>query len=267
MNGHTDSCHPAVHVEHGEVSLQALRLLLMREKLVVRVENFVSSELCRLVADGLQRQGYNDYINAPTVGRIGMSFYETGGQPDIVEHYFSAALENIALLRSACAPHASPMDMLRCVLDEAWPLGACLQTLSGRKMFVGLSRNMRPGAPLLVHHDIFARLAPDDPEANDLMMQLAANVYIDVPEDGGELLIWLDEISDADFLRLRGSSYGLPIEALGPPDIRIKPAVGDLIIFNGRKLHAVAPGHGADRLTVSCFIGYRGPNHPLTVWS
>jgi len=267
MNVEIDSCDSCVIVEQGELSLASLRQLLTRKALVVHVERFVSTELCRLVADGLQRQGYTDYINAPTLGRIGMSFYETGGRPDVIERYFASAPENIALLRSACAPYASPMDVLRCVLDELWPHGARLQTLGGRKMFVGLSRNIRPGAPMLAHHDIFARLAPDDAEARDLITQLAVNVYVDVPAEGGELMIWLDEISDAEFLERRGSSYGLSIEALGPPDLRIRPAVGDLILFNGRKLHAVAPGKGADRLTVSCFVGYRGGDHPLTFWS
>lgn len=262
-----DASHPGVIVEHGELSLHALRQLFTRDALVVHVRDFVSSELCRLVAERLQRQGYTDYINAPTLGRIGMSFYETGGRPDIIEQYFVSASDNIALLRSACAPYASPMDLLRCTFDELWPCGARLQTLGGRKMFVGLSRSMRPGAPMLAHHDIFARLAPDDREANDLLCQLAVNVYVDMPAEGGELLVWLDEISDAEFLERRGTNYGLPIESLGPPDLSIKPETGDLILFNGRKLHAVAPGQGADRLTVSCFVGYRGGDRPLTFWS
>jgi hypothetical protein len=258
---------PPVIVEYGELPVAALRALMTQDALVVRVTNFVSPTLCRLVATNLLRQGYHDYINAPTVGRIGMSFYETGGRSEIVDQYFDTAGANIALLRNACSPYALPMDTLRCVLDEVWPNGALLQSLTGRKMFVGLSRSMRPGAPLLAHHDVFARLAPNDNEANDLLVQVAANIYIDMPAVGGELLMWRDEISDAEFLQRRGSSYGLPLDALGAPDIEIKPGVGDLILFNARKLHAVAPGMGNDRLTLSCFVGYRGADQPLSFWS
>lgn len=257
----------AIVVENEELSVAALRALTAREALIVRVRNFISVPLCRQIAARLQRHGYSDYINAPTVGRIGMSFYETGGKSDIVDYYFDTAARNIQVLRSACAPYASPMDTLRCVLDELWPHGACLQSLSGRKMFIGLSRNMRPGAPLLAHHDIFARLAPNDDEAKDLLAQFAVNIYLDVPYKGGELLMWREEISDAEFLERRGTSYGLDLDSLGSPDIVVKPERGDLILFNARKLHAVAPGVGSDRLTLSCFVGYRGAEQALTFWS
>jgi hypothetical protein len=251
----------------GALSREMVEALIKKDVPIIRVANFVHPGTCRLIAQGLQREGYNEYINAPTVGRIGMSFFETGEKQEIIDHYFRTALSNIETLRRACAPYQCPIDLFRCVVDEVWPKGANLQALSGRKMFVGLSRNMRPGAPLLAHHDIFARLAPHDSEANDLQMQMAVNVYIDVPEEGGELLMWRDEISDAEFLRRRGPKYGMDIEPLGVPDIVVKPEVGDLIIFNARKLHAVAAGNGSDRLTLSCFLGFRGHDQPLTFWS
>jgi hypothetical protein len=251
----------------GGLSLEALHALTRREALVVRIPGFVPAEMCRLIARGLQREGYDDYLNAPTVGRIGMSFFETGGKVELIDQYFAIALANIRTLRNACAPYQCPIDVFRCVVDELWPSGANLQSLSGNKMFVGLSRNMRPGAPLLAHHDIFARLAPKDPEASDLLMQMAVNVYVDVPPSGGELMMWRDEITDAEFLRRRGDKYGMDIEPLGAPDVLLKPQLGDLIIFNARKLHAVAAGSGSDRLTLSCFLGYRGDARPRTIWS
>lgn len=251
----------------GKLTLALLESLVSGEALIIRIADFIRPETCRLIASGLQRAGYTDYLNAPTVGRIGMSFFETGEKKEIIDHYFRTAIPNIEILREACEPYQCPVDVFRCVVDEIWPKGANLQELSGRKMFVGLSRNMRPGAPLLAHHDMFARLAPHDPEANDLVMQMAVNVYVDVPEQGGELLMWREEISDAEFLRRRGSRYGMEIEPLGVPDIVVKPRVGDLIIFNARKLHAVASGSGSDRLTVSSFLGYRGHGRPLTFWS
>ncbi len=249
------------------LSQEMVEALIARDAPIIRVANFVQPSTCRSIARGLQKEGYDDYLNAPAVGRIGMSFFETGENEELIERYFHTALPNIATLRKACAPYPCPIDVFRCVVDELWPKGANLQTLSGRKMFAGLSRNMRPGAPLLAHHDMFARLAPHAQEANDLLMQMAVNVYIDVPAQGGELLMWRHEIPDAEFLRRRGDKYGMDIEPLGSPDIVVKPEVGDLIIFNARKLHAVAAGEGSDRLTLSCFLGYRGLDRPLTFWS
>lgn len=256
-----------VITEDEALSLDAMHALLNREAIAVRVKRFIDATACRQISLGLQRAGYDDYVNAPTVGRIGMSFFETTGSAELREHYFRTAIPNIQLLRDACAPYQCPIDIFRCALDELWPHGAQLQTLGGRKMFAGLSRNMRPGTPLLAHHDIFARLAPESHEATSLVGQFAANVYADVPDQGGELLIWRDEISDDEFLRRRGDMYGMALEPLGTPDIVIRPATGDLILFNARKLHAVAPGTGSDRLTLSCFVGFRGDGRPLTFWS
>ena len=180
---------------------------------------------------------------------------------------FSNALSNIEMLREACHPYANPIDTLRCRLDEHWPAGCHLQTLYGRKMFVGLSRCMRPGTPLLPHHDMFARHAPGAPESKSLISQFGINVYVDVPAQGGELAMWTKEVSDVEFLQLRGDNYAIPMDRLDEPDFKVKPQSGDLILFNARKLHAVLPGTGSNRLTLSAFVGYRGSSQPLTVWS
>ena len=134
-------------------------------------------------------------------------------------------------------------------------------------MFVGLSRSMKPGVPLKAHHDMFGRHAPDTPEAASLISQFGVNVYVDVPEVGGELAMWNTEISDEEFLEQRGDDYAIPLEQLGAHDFSVKPKVGDLILFNARKLHAVLSGKGTDRLTLSTFLGFRGEAEPLTVWS
>lgn len=262
-----DSSPAGIQVADGGLHLGALEALFNGDALVLRIPGFVPEGACQALSAGAQRVGYHDYINAPTVGRIGMSFYETSSDAELRELYFRTAIDNIRILRNACSPYAFPIDTLRCELDDIWPAGAQLQSMGGRKMFVGLSRNMRPGAPLLAHHDIFARLASDSAEALSLLRQIAGNVYIGMPEKGGELLMWHNEISDAEFLERRGERYGLPVESLGAPDLVIAPRTGECILFNARKLHAVAPGLGGDRLTLSCFIGYRGRNEPLTLWS
>jgi len=251
----------------GELNLRNLRALTAHQVQVLRIPRFVGSAACADLAGGLRSTGYSDYRNAPSVGRIGMSYFETERKPEIVEHYFATALANVSLLRMACAPHPFPVDTLRCLFDELWPAGCGVQVLYGRKMFVGLSRRMAPGVPLLAHHDMFGRHAPGTPEAASLVSQFAINVYVEVPEAGGELALWRDEITDAEFLERRGPHYGIPLGELGPPDFTVKPQDGDLILFNARKLHAVLPGVGRDRLTLSAFLGYRGPDERLTVWS
>lgn len=245
----------------NSLSTKVLKSLVDNKTQIVRIKNYIDRNACKSISMSLRKQGYNDYLNAPSVGRIGMSYFETGMKEDVINHYFDTAQKNINILRNSCYPFPYPIDIFRCMVDEQWSKGCTLQTLYNKKMFVGLSRCMKPGIPLLARH------APNTPEADSLISQFGVNVYVDVPETGGDFAMWLDEISDREFLERRGSKYGMSIEPLGEPDFSIKPENGDLILFNARKLHAVLPGEGSDRLTISAFLGYRGDDLPLTIWS
>ncbi len=250
-----------------ELRKEALTSLATGKVLVLRVRGMVDAAICALIAARAEGYGYSPYLNVPSVRRIGMAFYETEGKTELVDQYFARARQHVGDFRRACLPYCSPIDTLRCMLDEAWPPGANLQTLEQRKMFVGLSRLVQPGTTFLAHHDIFSEDAPGCVEATSLKAQFGANVYLQMPETGGALLMWNREISPVQFNRMRGLDYGVPVESLGKPDLSVRPCPGDLLIFNSRKMHAVSPGTGRSRLAVSCFVGYRGEAEPLTFWS
>lgn len=259
--------HAVMKLDANQLDPRAIIALARQELAVIQVKAFVSAHLCALLAERAERHGYASYLNVPSVRRIGMAFYETEGREHLVEQYFKEARRHLHDFRSACEPYGSPIDVFRCWLDEIWPYGANLQTLDQRKMFVGLSRMVEAGTTFLAHHDIFSEDAPGRPEAMSLQAQFGANVYLQMPETGGALLMWNREIPPAEFDRLRGTEYGLPVEVLGPPDVVVRPDPGDLLIFNSRKMHAVSPGQGKSRLAVSCFVGYRGEQQALTCWS
>lgn len=88
-----------------------------------------------------------------------------------------------------------------------------------------------------------------------------------MPNTGGDLLLWHKKLSPTEFDSMRSDSYGICPDMLGTPDIVVKPKVGQLIIFNSRKMHSVCPGVDTSRISISCFIGYRGQHQPLTYWS
>lgn len=244
-----------------------IQSLALEDVLAIHVKNFIPRELVDCIAQKILTTEYEHYLNAPSIGRIGMAFYETERRPELLETYFKSALKNINDLRKRCAPYASPIDTLRCTLDEVWPAGANLESMYGRKMFIGLSRMVEPDVYFLAHHDIFAKDAPDSYKAHSLQSQFACNVYLDMPMNGGELQIWEKELTPQEFDDIRGKSYGVDPSLLGNPSLQIKPEPGDLIIFNSRKMHAVAPGIKTSRLSLSSFIGYRGQHQPLTYWS
>jgi hypothetical protein len=245
----------------------AIDKLAKNQLIAIRVENFINEKHATLIAQRIIKKGYKKYSNAPSIGKIGMAFYETESKLELIEKYFNEAKNHIDDLRTRCLPYTSPIDLLRCNLDEVWPAGAMLESLYGKKMFVGLSRVVEPNIKLLAHHDIFHKDAPTSYHTKSLIAQFAANIYLTLPATGGQIQIWNREITPADFDRLRGESYGIEPELLGPPDFEIAPKIGELILFNSQKIHAVTPGTTASRLSTSCFVGYRGSHLPLTYWS
>lgn len=244
-----------------------IRSLAKNEIRVIQVEAFASKKTCEIISSGAIDLGYKPYINVDSVRRIGMAYYETEHQEDLIQDYFANAAKCLEQMRKACDPAGSPMDTARCLLDEVWPAGAHLQTLFGKKMFVGLSRMVEPNTTFLAHHDIFADDAPGMPESESVISQFGANVYVQMPDRGGELLMWHRNMTIAEFDERRKGQYGIAIDDLPEPDVVLKPGTGDLLIFDAHKLHAVASPKDRQRLALSFFIAYRGDDKPLTYWS
>ncbi|WP_052671839.1 2OG-Fe(II) oxygenase [Photobacterium leiognathi] len=210
------------------------------------------------------------FEKAKHVQRIGMPHF------DIVDahsfnKYHETALQNIRKLRNIHAPYLSPIDKFRLELDESWPAGANIESLYGKKCFVGLCRiiNGISGSVLEPHIDKLSRDSNDSYAAHSLESQLAANIYIATPDVGGEVEIWLKEpeIEVYEKELEKTQSYHVNRDILGQPDAVISPKVGDLLIFNSRCFHAVRESSGGIRSSIAAFVGYRGINHSLSLWS
>jgi hypothetical protein len=195
------------------------------------------------------------------VDRVGVPFNSTLTRENIyeaTERYYSEALPAIRRIRSAWAPNLSPIDRLRLELDEQWPVGAHVAAFHGRSMFIGIVRVMQPassdGSELFPHFDALPRaICPFE-------AQFAANVFMAVPPVGGELELW-----DVPPLE-PGAVLPADWRTIGGEAVAIKPQVGDLIIFNSRKPHAVRRFVGSDRVSLQTFIGYR-EGLPLLLWN
>ena len=251
----------------SELTAEGLMALANEEIGALAVENFYDTESVTSISSQLIKER-NFYINAPSIGRIGMAFFEAEMKKERLDHYYNTAIDGIDYLRKVFHPYLSPIDLIRLKLQEIWVSGANIENLHRKKMFIGLARIVLPGVNFLAHQD---DLRVDDPMslvARGLKAQFALNVYMEVPKDGGELKLWNYELEKEEYNRLREpGSYGIELHRLPSPTCIYQPKKGELVIFNCRRLHAVGASQESERLSISCFVGYRGENTSLTYWS
>ena len=250
----------------AELNHQHLLNVINGSAFGLHIKGFAPPEIIQRAKDSLYPHRQQTLLDNQTeYVRVGKAFIEVKNDSDR-EVYHQVALHNIQFIRQAFKPFASPVDELRLLLEEIWPAGARLLQIDGKKCFVGVCRFQRTGVDLIPHTDNLTRHAPPQPQP--LLKQLSANIYLDIPEQGGELEMWNIEPSEEEYRQLQGEKgYGLDRNTLPPPAAIIKPEPGDLILLNPRFIHAVRPSSQSNRVTLSSFVGYFGEDQPLAYWS
>ena len=266
MNWETESL-TANKAIGSEFKRETLSDLISDKLAAIHVKGFypkdVAQKVARVACDHPELGHYKKNYN--TVARVCTPHIDQRGDPEAGARYHDEAVTNIQAIRCLFSPFMTPVDALRVLLDEMWPLGASIQRLNRRTCFVGALRvffkdisSFRP------HHD---RLEEETsaPEAVGICQQLVANVYLEMPETGGDLQLWRREATPRETIQIRNGA--LLASDIEPPCVVIHPEVGDLIIFSSRHLHAVTPSNGSNRVGMAAFIGCYGENRPLTYWS
>jgi hypothetical protein len=255
---------------NSSLSQNDLLEMVNGDALAIRVPDFYPKSYCQKPAQAIihnKNFGYYSNPGAGNVGKLGMAYYEVQDNPDSHRKYYEESLEYIRQSRNVFAPYLSPMDKVRLELQEIWRYGANLENLEGKTMNVGLSRVFKEKAQARPHQDVLHWDAPNNLNAYQLATQWATNIYLETAE-GGELELWNRKLSKQEYESLRTpGSYEVDRRFLGCPDLTIKPEVGDLIIFDATRVHAVSTIKTGIRVTISCFIGYRGEDQPLSYWS
>jgi hypothetical protein len=259
----------AMVVSCQQITKDLLLKLLNNEIYAIRVPGHYAEEACKVVTKNfLNSNLIENYTNATNIGRVGMAFYEVQEDPVMLGKYYRLAKVNNVLIKKTFFPYVSPIDMLMIDLNKIWNAGCTLENLHGENMFVGLLRVLDEDTPIHPHQDLLRRDAKTAINAYTQITQLAANIYLNMPEIGGELQLWKDGCNDEEYKRLlTPGDYYVERSKIEEPLLTIKPQAGELVLFNPTKYHAVTAGKGAKRVSVSCFIGYRGEYNPLTLWS
>jgi len=227
---------------------------------------WLCEQLCKRL---LKLPEFARYLRAQNVGvqRTGMTFFETKGDPRLLEQYYAEAQRMRTTIRNTCFPYLSPIDKLRVELEEVWFAGARLENIHGQPMMVGIARMFEDSFELPPHQDVLARDIVDNSSDGMLLSQLSANIYLREAKFGGELEIWGIKPSYQEFLKLACDDLHFDQNKLPPSEVLYKPCAGDLVLFDSGRVHAVRPSKQGPRVSMSCFVGYRGQNMPLTYWS
>lgn len=254
----------------------SLKQLIRGEVLAIRVPDFAnkktSARLARVIDETatLEHYSHETYESGNIVQhfygvhRWGTPFNSTYGKTsgsDAEQKYYADADQMRSLIDSICAPEKPPIDHLVEQLKTLWPQGATTAMFQGKPMFHGIIRAMFPETAHLSetvpHVDCLPRAIAE------LEHQLSANIYIETPPSGGELIVWDTEaFAYEEVERFEGAE--LPEHRLQTP-LRIRPRNNELVIINTRRPHAICGFDSGKRISIQSFIGYNS-GEPLYFW-
>ena len=263
-------------IELEYLDTSSLKQLISGEVLAIRIPEFAnaktSERLKQIIgeADTLEQYSHETYEDGHVVQhfygvhRWGTPFNSTYGKAagsDAQAKYYADAAHMRGVIDNICAPEKPPIQHLMEQLQEIWPQGAVTAAFQGQPMFCGIIRAMFPET---------AHLSETVPHVDclplsiaELEHQFSANIYLETPPSGGELIIWDTEAFAYDEVK-RFEGAQLPEDRLQKP-LRIQPRNNELVIINTRRPHAICGFESGKRISMQSFIGYT-PDEPFYFW-
>jgi hypothetical protein len=169
------------------------------------------------------------------------------------EEYWPHALQSYALYDQLvqCA-EVDPVRRLMEILRRAASRTVEIAQQDGHKYFFTIVRELNHS--VLLHTD-YAPAIPPYWSISQITSELAWNIYLTDPGEGGECRVyncpWMPEHDRF----LVGDSYAYdPVVVKDSSLMTFKPAVGQLVIFNSRNLHEVAAA-SQSRLSIGGHFG------------
>ena len=251
-------------VDVAALDKDTLELLIRNEIPAVRVRNFATKEECAALAASIESVGFDKYENVePPIGRIGITQFEHGFDR---RRYFGSVPNAYAKQYAAFSVTINPLERMRSLLGALLPGPVHVAYEQGIQSayFAGLLRQINSA---LLHVD-WAPLDAPGWAIGRVVSQLAWNLYVRAPDDGGECVVhdrlWTPECQLLKTPNSYGYSHSLVADVA---DVHLAPTVGDATIFNSQNFHEVLPGgKPGERLTVSSFIGVMDDGH-YVLWS
>ncbi len=257
----------------GELNRDHIEKLFNDDYLALRISDFLPDPAVRAFKKFIQTQHMEDYKYVGVengekkevylgVKRVGRSFNTTYDQSNTKarDEYFELARKNTTFFREK-VPHLNPVDHLRLLFDELWPQRVGLACYEGNKTFAGVPRiTFAEDSPSMEkpHYDALPA------KFKTLLKQFSVNVYLEIPDTGGELEIWPERPLSADEVYQVDMKSDLR-QKLGK-SVLLKPLKGEAILFNTRRAHAIRSFPDGCRIGMQSFIGLE-QNGELIFWS
>lgn len=262
--------------ELKELDALSLKQLIDGEILAIRIPDYICEKTSRSLNHyinetvNLEEYSHETYEegniiqNFYGVHRWGTPFNSTYGKATNAQSrdkYYADAAQMRRLIDSICAPENAPIQELIEHVQRIWPDGAATASFQGEPMFCGIIRAMFPETAHLSETTPHVDCLPFSIAA--LEQQFSANIYIQIPPSGGELITWdTQPFSYAEIKKFEGIQ--LPKERLLKP-LHIHPRKNELVIFNTRRPHAICGFDSGKRISIQSFIGYTC-GQPLQFW-
>ncbi len=204
-----------------------------------------------------------EYATAAGVTRLGSSFSDIRKTGRVAEEYRKPdVLADLVRVNGAIA------RLLGQIL-ASWSSGIETLSYQGIRLHRVIARRI-VGRSAEPHDDDIAKELPGDPMASQVVVQLGVNLYVETPTEGGELEGWRRRLSKEEYEAIRNpdpaKGYGVLRTGIGAPDWLLRPRKGDVVVFRNSELHAIRPAKEG-RATCGFFLGYRGREKPLLIWS
>lgn len=222
----------------------------------VRVPQFLDASACEAALAAVDRLPTADYDPARVPTRIvrfgpALNDYRRGdGTLDADRYWVAAEAARLAWQQAGLRPDPIAVSLAR--LGSAWGAAVSPATIGGRPVFGGTLREINGGA--LIHYDDVNREFPGGVFDQHVVAQLAFNVWVAAPEQGGVTSVWRRRWHPGD--EAHRDAYGYTAAVVeGWQEVQHRPQLGDGLLFNPNNFHAVQANPGQRRIAFAFFLG------------
>ena len=252
--------------EEHPLTTENLRLLLDNRIAAIRIKGFATPDECRRFA-AAAKQGNVQYYNvADRIGYIGLAQFQYRWNRSKAE-FLADVPKARADVEQVFANSFDPLARVMQRLQAAWPHEVDFAREDGQPYFAGIIRSTSDKIDL---HVDWAPVNSPDYAIGAIDGQLGWNFFAEELQSGGHTTVHNDPWDPAVTPGEIPKSYGLDRSLVeGAPSFVYRPTAGDVVIFNTRNPHEIAPGTaapGGSRVSIGSFIG-RMPDKRLVLWA